>query len=165
VSLIARLKLPRLIWIGVRPARDQAMIAADVAEVRLGRGLVGDRYAKNAAKAGPNSGKREVTLISAQAVATLAGRLGLPKQAGFSALYPQTRRNLVIDGMDLSLLIGERFFLGDVEFLGTGDCAPCARMNLAFGAGGFAAMHTLGGLTARVIRPGLLKLGDAIGRL
>ena len=146
--------MSQLVWIGVRPARDLAMLAVDVAEVRLGRGLVGDRYGKNASKPG---GKREISLIAAEAIATLAERLGVPDARD---LYPKTRRNLVVQDVDLAVLIGERFFIGAVELEGTGECEPCVRMNLAFGAGSFAAMQGLGGLTARVIQPGLLRIGD-----
>jgi len=149
----------KLIWIGVRPARDLAMIAVDVAEVRLSRGLVGDRYGNAARKAGVNSGKREVSLIAAEAIATLAARLDV---ADACDLYSKTRRNLVLEGVDLMVLIGRRFYVGDIELEATGECEPCVRMNLAFGPGGFAAMQGLGGLTARVIQPGLLRLGDAV---
>ena len=149
----------KLIWIGVRPARDLAMLAADVAEVTLGRGLIGDRYGKVAPKSGVNSGKRELSLIAAEAISTLARRLGVPDAYD---LYPKTRRNLVVEGIALNTLIGKRFFVGNVELEGTGECEPCVRMNLAFGPSGFAAMQGLGGLTARVIQPGILRLGDAL---
>ena len=151
--------MSKLVWIGVRPARDLAMIAVDVAEVRLSRGLVGDRYGKVARKTTVNSGKREVSLIAAEAIATLATRLGI---ADACDLYPKARRNLVLEGVDLMALIGRRFYIGDIELEATGECEPCVRMNLAFGAGGFAAMQGLGGLTARVIQPGLLRIGDIV---
>ncbi len=151
--------MSKLVWIGVRPARDLAVVAVEVAEVRLSRGLVGDRYGKVARKAGVNSGKREVSLIAAEAIATLAARLGV---ANACDLYPKTRRNLVVEGVDLIALIGRRFYVGDVELEATGECDPCVRMNLAFGPGGFAAMQGLGGLTARVIQPGILRVGDVL---
>ncbi len=142
----------------MRPARDKAMLAVDVAEISLGRGVTGDRYGKAAVKTGGKSGKREVSLIAAEAIAILAGRLAISDARD---LYAKTRRNLVLQGVDLTALIGKRFFVGEIELEGTGECEPCVRMNLAFGAGGFAAMQGLGGLTARVIRPGLLHIGDA----
>ena len=151
--------MSQLVWIGVRPARDLAMIAVDVAEVRLQRGLVGDRYGKVVPRSGINRGKRELSLISAEAIATLAARLGV---ANACDLYSKTRRNLVVAGVALDALIGRRFFVGEIELEATGACEPCVRMNLAFGPGGFAAMHGLGGLTARVIQPGLLRVGDAL---
>lgn len=52
-------------WIGVRPARDVAMLEVDAAQVTTGIGLVGDRY-----KGG--SGKRGVTLIQAEHLPVIA---------------------------------------------------------------------------------------------
>ena len=74
-SPLARLMatLPRagkVEWIGLLPARDEAMIATGTVEAIAGAGLVGDRY-----KGG--SGKRGITLIQAEhlpAIAALAQR-------------------------------------------------------------------------------------------
>ena len=147
----------RLNWIGVRPARDVAMVEVDRVEVRLGRGLVGDRYGKVAPKSGVNNGKREVTLIATEAIQIIAAHL---RVIDGRDLYPYTRRNLVVEGVDLVEFIGKRFSIGEVEFEGTGECEPCKRMNLTLGRGGFAAMRGLGGLTARIIQPGILIVGD-----
>lgn len=141
----------------MRPARDVEMVAVHRAEVRLGHGLVGDRYGKVTKKSGIYSGKREVSLIAAEAIAVIAARL---RVIYVRDLYPYTRRNLIMEGVDLTTLIGKCFFIGEVEFEGTGECEPCKRMNLTLGRGGFAAMRGLGGLTARVIQPGLLRIGD-----
>ncbi|RBG57666.1 MOSC domain-containing protein, partial [Xanthomonas oryzae pv. oryzae] len=56
-------------WIGVRPARDVAMLEVDAAQVTTGIGLVGDRY-----KGG--SGKRGVTLIQAEHLPVIAALAG-----------------------------------------------------------------------------------------
>ena len=69
-SPLARLMatLPRagkVEWIGLRPARDEAMIATGTVEAIAGAGLVGDRY-----KGG--SGKRGITLIQAEHLPAIA---------------------------------------------------------------------------------------------
>lgn len=137
-------------WIGVRPARDVAMIEAGEALAVAGKGLVGDRY-------GSRSGSRGVTLIQAEhlpAIAALSGR---------DAVEPQVlRRNLVVAGLPLLALKGRRFRIGDVVLEGTAPCDPCSRMETALGPGGYNAMRGMGGLCARVLDGGVLRVGDAV---
>jgi MOSC domain-containing protein YiiM len=141
----------RVAWIGVRPARGATPVVVDSVEARPGSGLTGDRF-----KGGPTS-KRQVTLIQAEhlaAVASLLGRDGLDPAL--------TRRNVVVSGINLYALRHARFQVGDVLLEGTGICAPCAQMEAALGPGGFNAMRGHGGITARVLEAGVIRVGDDV---
>lgn len=141
----------RLEWIGLRPRRRALVEAVDCAEAIEGHGLTGDH---SAARRG---GKRQVTLIQAEhldAVARLVGRASLDPRL--------LRRNLVISGINLLALRDCAFRIGGVELLGTGPAMPCARMEEALGQGGFNAMRGHGGITARVLRGGVIRLGDTV---
>ena len=157
-SPLARLMatLPRagkVEWIGLRPARDEAMIATGTVEAIAGAGLVGDRY-----KGG--SGKRGITLIQAEhlpAIAALAQRPDLTP-----ALL---RRNVVVSGIPLIALKQRRFRIGTAVFEGTEECDPCSRMEDALGPGGYNAMRGHGGLCARIVEGGIVRVGDAVEAL
>jgi MOSC domain-containing protein YiiM len=137
-------------WIGLRPARDVQMREVAEAEAVAGRGLVGDRY-------GSGSGKRGITLIQAEHLPVIAAL------AGHASVAPATlRRNLVIAGVPLVALKGRRFRIGEVLCEGTAPCDPCSRMELALGAGGYNAMRGHGGLCARILEGGMVRLGDAV---
>ena len=103
------------------------------------------------------SGKRGITLIQAEHLPAIAAL------AGLDAVEPATlRRNLVVSGIPLIALKGRRFRIGDVLCEGTAPCDPCSRMELALGAGGYNAMRGHGGLCARILESGTLRVGDAV---
>jgi MOSC domain-containing protein YiiM len=137
-------------WIGLRPAREVAMEAVEAAEATAGKGLRGDRYASA-------SGKRGITMIQAEhlpAIAMLSAQ---------EALAPATlRRNLVVAGIPVIALKDRRFRIGEVLLQGTGPCDPCSRMEAALGAGGYNAMRGHGGICARILEGGTLRIGDAV---
>lgn len=137
-------------WIGLRPARDVPMREVDAAEAVGGAGLVGDRY-------GGGSGKRGVTLIQAEHLPAISAL------AGHASIAPATlRRNLVVSGIALAALKGQRFRIGEVLLEGTDSCDPCSRMEAALGPGGYNAMRGMGGLCARILEGGTLRLGDRV---
>jgi len=137
-------------WIGVRAKKREALIEPGSVRAVEGGGLDGDRYAGR-------SGKRGVTLIQAEHLDAIASMLHL------DAVHPQQlRRNIVVSGINLLALKGKQFAIGDAVLEMTGLCHPCSRMEQTFGAGGYNAVRGHGGITARVIRGGVISLGDAL---
>jgi len=140
----------RVEWIGLRPARGAGILV--VASVRLDpkEGVVGDRYAGR-------SGERHVTLIQRENLMAIAAHLGL------DAVSPeQLRRNIVISGLNLLALKGRTFRLGTALVEMTGECHPCSRMEDIFGPGGYNAVRGHGGITARVLSGGEVRIHDAL---
>ena len=143
----------RLVWIGLRPARREPMVEVDQALIEPGGGLRGDRWR------GSETGARQVTLVAAEHLRAIAGFLGLDDVAP-----ARLRRNLVIEGVNLLALKDHRFRLGKALLEFSGECHPCSRMEEEFGPGGYNAMRGHGGITARVIEGGAIRLGDSVTR-
>lgn len=140
----------RLEWIGVRPQRRAPPLARQSVNASSDRGLDGDHYAKA-------GGNRQVTLIQSEHLQAVGGLLGI------CAPEPSLlRRNLVVSGISLYALRDRRFRIGDALFEGTGECAPCSRMEEVLGEGGYNAMRGHGGITARIIESGTIRVGDAV---
>ncbi len=141
----------RLEWIGLRPARRAPMLTSVSAQLVAAHGIEGDRYDTK------RDGPRQVTLIAAEDLAAVASFLGL------SGIPPELlRRNLVVGGINLLALKDRRFRVGAVLLDGSGECAPCSRMEEALGPGGYNAVRGHGGITARVIEGGEIRIGDAV---
>jgi len=68
------------------------------------------------------------------------------------------RRNVITRGADLESLIAREFEVQGVRFLGVESCKPCYWMDQAFGPGAEAALHGRGGLRARILSDGLLRV-------
>lgn len=76
-------------------------------------------------------------------------------------LHPMAfRRNVVVKGIDLNTLINQRFTLGDLELTGSCECKPCYWMDQACAPGTNAFLEGQGGLRARIVKGGVLPLGD-----
>jgi MOSC domain-containing protein YiiM len=146
------LPLGRVEWIGVSsgPRADIASLA-EVA-IAEGKGLIGDHHAK------AKWSHRQVTLIQFEHLAEIA------RDRDIEEVQPQQlRRNLVISGVNLLDL--KRFRIGTVVLEATGPCHPCERMEENLGAGGKKAMKGKGGITARVLAGGVIRVGDQVAPL
>ncbi len=143
-----------LAWIGLRPSRKAPMQIANVAALIAGRGIEGDHYDTQ------RNGPRQVTIIAAEDIVAIAAFLGR------DCIMPDVvRRNLVTRGINLIALKGRRFRIGSTLLETSGECAPCSRMETDLGPGGYNAMRGRGGITARVVDGGSIRLGDVVERI
>jgi MOSC domain-containing protein YiiM len=138
-------------WIALAPERRAPMQVVSHVRAEVGTGLVGDHHAST------GRGKRQVSLLQAEHLGVIA------ELVGQSAIDPALlRRNLIVAGLNLYALRNARLRIGDVLLEGTGTCAPCSRMEENLGPGGFHAMRGHGGITAAVIEPGELRVGQTV---
>jgi MOSC domain-containing protein YiiM len=163
-ELVVRFCMPgRIEAIVLRPRRLAPAVWADQAWAEPELGLRGDhRSAKS--RTGDEARRRELTLLQAEhlsVIAALAGRDQIDARL--------LRRNLVISGVNLAALASpfpdQRLLwrLGEeVVIEATGPCAPCSRMEIELGSGGYNALRGHGGITARIVRGGWLRKGDAV---
>lgn len=151
--LSAPVRPGKLVWIGLRPERDVAMLTPVSVVLIAGHGLEGDRYRTT------SNGARQVTLISREGLLAIASYLGRDRIA------PELlRRNFVTEGINLQALKTCRFRAGSALLETSGECAPCSRMEAALGPGGYNAVRGHGGITARIIEGGEVRIGDVITR-
>ena len=149
--LAAPMRPGQVAWIGLRPERRQPLLAVPAATLQPGSGLVGDHYR------GRPEAARQVTLIETEDLAAIASYLGRDR------IGPEElRRNILVSGINLTALKGRCFRLGESVLECTGVCHPCSRMEEVLGPGGYNAMRGHGGITARVLSGGGLRIGDAI---
>jgi len=149
------LKPGRLDWIGLRPERMVDMQRVDHVEAIAEMGLAGDRRCKGTA-----GSARQVTLINREHIDVVAKLLGL------DSIDPGVlRRNLVVSGINLIALRHQRFRIGDAEFEATAQCHPCVRMEQALGKGAVGAMLGHGGICAKIIKGGVIAVGDEVVKL
>ena len=146
-------------WIGVRPKpiktpvglnEKQSMLVVDHVEACAGYGLTGDRYSKK-------DGKRQVTLIQWEHIPVIASLVHTE-----TVQLSDLRRNIAVSGINLLALKNKRFSIGNAVFEYTGLCDPCSAMEVALGAGGFNAMDGHGGINARIIKTGIIRLSDKV---
>ena len=144
----------RVVWIGIRPARNEPMIELEQVELNRDLGLDGDRF-----KGRPGN-PRQVTLIQHEHLSVIAACLH--RDSVSPALL---RRNLVVSGINLLALKDKQFKVGQAVLEFSGLCHPCSKMEKALGAGGYNAVRGHGGITARVIESAVIGLNDPVVHL
>ncbi len=153
----------RIDAIVLRPARKQPTIFVDEVDAIPGYGLRGDR-GLDRERLSERARKREITLIQAEHLPLIA------TWGNLDSLSPlQLRRNLVVSGINLTSMrspfpnLSIQWQIGeDVKLEITGSCDPCSRMETELGYGVYNAMRGHGGMTARLLVGGKIRVGDPV---
>jgi len=126
-----------------------------------GRGLTGDRYFEGRGTYSKRpEPARECTLIEMEALEALERDYGLPLGAAAS------RRNVATRGVPLNHLVGRRFRMGEAELEGIRLCEPCQHLaEMVQSASARQGLIHRGGLRARIVAGGKVRVGDSIALL
>jgi MOSC domain-containing protein YiiM len=138
----------------VRGAPRERARAIEATVALAGIGLADDRLGQ---RGEAELSTRQVTLIQHE---------HLPLIAAFARSGPldpvDLRRNIVVSGINLLTLKKARLRVGEAVLEIVGPCAPCSRMEEVIGPGGYAAMRGHGGMTARILEGGAIRVGDVV---
>jgi len=130
------------------PPGDYPTVELKEVECVAGQGLFGDRFFGF-----KENYPGQVTFLAAEVFAEVCRQLAVTGKSPGVA-----RRNLITRGVNLNSLIGQEFEIQGVRFGGVAECSPCHWMNAAIAPGAEAALHGQGGLRARVLSNGWLRV-------
>ena len=130
---------------------DFPLVEISEIECVAGHGIRGDRFFDYR-----DNYKGQITFFSREVFDLMSGTFGLTnKSPGL------LRRNLLVSGIELNELIGADFTVQGVQFRGTAHCKPCYWMNTAVAPGAEEFLANRGGLRARILSDGRVRLGEA----
>ena len=129
--------------------RNDVAGSCDHVTVRSNFGIEGD-YRSDKFQIG------QITLIEAEAIDTMARKLGYDIPIGAS------RRQITIKGIKLNELIGQNLRIGHILVRVEDKCNPCKSMETKIGPGAKDAMNDKGGIRCRIIKGGEIYVGDKI---
>lgn len=132
---------------GVPPGTHPTLEVPEI-ECVAGRGIKGDRFFDF-----KEDNKGQATFFSQEIFEALCAELKISgKSPG------ESRRNIVVAGIDLNSLVGLEFEIQNVKFLGMAECSPCHWMNQAFAPGAEHFLQKRGGLRAKILTGGTLRV-------
>lgn len=131
-----------------QPPGDHPTIEVAEIECVAGRGIKGDRFFDF-----KEDYKGQATFFSQEVFDAMCGELKLT-----GASPGASRRNIIVAGADLNALVGQDFEVQGVKFRGVAECAPCHWMDQAFAPGAEKFLQNRGGLRARILTGGTLRV-------
>lgn len=130
---------------------DFPLVETPEIECVAGHGIRGDRFFDFR-----DDYKGQITFFAREVFDELSRAFGLTSKS-----VGVLRRNLIVSGIELNELIEADFTLQGVHFRGTAHCRPCYWMNTAFAQGAEEFLAQRGGLRARILTDGRIRLGEA----
>jgi MOSC domain-containing protein YiiM len=147
--------------IHVAESAGAAMQPMSVVEAVVGLGLAGDRYFTRRgfySQRPTDPGAREVTLFEAEVLDQLR------TEHAIVLSVDEHRRNLTTRGVRLDTLLGQRFRVGEVVLEGVKDCPPCEHLEQLVAKPVLQPLVNRGGLRARVVVGGRIRIGDPVAQ-
>src|SRR5918992_4474925 len=143
---------------GIYVAREGSATMERVEEARTieGCGIEGDRYCKGTGFWTPYGDVCEVTLIESEDLDYIESELGIRVKSG------EHRRNIVTRGINLSDLRRKRFRIGGTILEYDRPRPPCRHVQDLSEPGMTRALKGRGGICARVVQAGSIRVEDAI---
>jgi MOSC domain-containing protein YiiM len=132
---------------GQAAGRHSVVEAAELHCV-AGRGIEGDRFFDHR-----DNFEGQITFFADEVYQSLCERFDLRDKP--PSVF---RRNAITQGVDLAQWVGVEFEIGGVRFFGTEECRPCYWMDQAFCPGAETALRGRGGLRARILSDGVLRV-------
>ena len=143
------------IFIAEQPGQPMRAVSEVIGEA--GRGLHGDRHClAPGAKPPPSADVYDVSLVEAEVLEWLQAEHGIELRGD------ETRRNVVTRGVRLNDLIGRQFTIGGILCEGVKICQPCVHMQQKVGKPVLKPLVRRGGLYARIVSSGAVRLGDTV---
>lgn len=146
-----------IIAIFVAPFKHSEQIAVEAVQLKMGKGIVGDRFFGFRQK----QSNRNLTLIEVETIEEFN------RIYGFNIELNTTRRNILTRDIRLNELVGKTFRVGNVLCKGIELCEPCRLLTKQIttdplsSAAIIKAFTHKGGLRAEVLSDGVVRLGDS----
>lgn len=122
-----------------------------------GRGLEGDRYGVGLGTwSSRPGGGRHITLIAQEDLDAVAQASGIRLQPAAS------RRNVLTTGIDLTVLVGKKFWVGKALCQGIRLCEPCSYLEEKTAPGVLNAFVRRAGLRADILLGAEIAVGDSV---
>jgi MOSC domain-containing protein YiiM len=131
-----------------------------------GRGLLGDRHCRPdpnivlepscGPSAPPHHEVQDLSLVEAEVLDALR------QEHGIELRGDETRRNVVTRGLSLNALVGHQFQIGTMLCEGVELCEPCVSIQRQTGKPVLKPLVHRGGLYARILTSGTVRVCDAI---
>ena len=142
-------------WIGVREPKGDIKSMDSVYAIE-GLGLEGDKITKKSSK------KRQVTLMQKEHISVILSLAQENDHEKINNIQYYFKRNLLISKYNIQNLKRKFFSIGEERFFGTGDCKPCKKIENLLGKQMLEAMQGMGGITAAVVKTGMIKINDRL---
>lgn len=133
---------------GLKRKENEVEVCSEV-ELVARRGIVGDRYFDYE----PDY-KGQITFFDEAVWLEAQEKFALPELE-----VSEFRRNVIVSGLDLNGLIGQRFAIGELEFTGSEEAKPCYWMDEVGKPGLEEFLRGKGGLRCRIVQGGILRKG------